>query len=266
MKTEDRIKSFSIILSVLATICLLLGFNLEDKSSWDKYYFIRWILGGLLCIAFLSLFFIEWIAEKWFNRIMRKRHLLGTIISRKTTRIEIINSKGTIAKFFQKIHFSKIKNGAYVNSVNSDIDIEDSFINIKKVQLANCSIDITQNNKHLRIYFQDNIELLNKKASLFPVDKFLYFSTELINSFTNLKQDSWVISTFNYCKEYELRIVLPRERKIIKMDFYKENGSEKIIDAVNPILLRERNREIIYLYITNFDKKDKYILKWAYKN
>ena len=88
-----------------------------------------------------------------------------------------------------------------------------------------------------------------------------------MNSFIDRKSDNWFLATMNYCKEYDLKIIFPPERKIQEVFFYKrkENQEEKVVDVVKPIILNENGRDIIYLSITNFDNNDKYRLKWNYK-
>jgi hypothetical protein len=132
--------------------------------------------------------------------------------------------------------------------------------------LANCSAKFDLSNKVLNLYFQDTIQGLNQATALYPVEKFFCFSTVLVDSFTHANEDSWDITTFNYVKEYELKIHFPPGKKIEKVTIYRKVEETEIrVNAASPIVISKPDRQSLYLLITGFDQRDKFVIRWSYK-
>lgn len=265
MKLEDRLKSLGTGLAVIASATLL--FKIDIKSDfWQTHEWLRYLLGIALCFLFLLLILQDWAFKVYREKIMRKRNLSAIVVSKKTSTLSIHDIAGHKTSYFQKAYFSNIKNGDYIARIIADPANELSQINIQQLQLANCSARPDMAQKSVKLYFIDKIEELNQSKSLYPVDKYFYFCTELIDCFTHQDNDSWSVTTINYTKEYELNIHFPSGRRIEKVNIYKkENEKETLVDAATPILITMFDRDSIYLFITNFDQRDKFVIRWSYK-
>jgi hypothetical protein len=265
MKLEDRLKSFGTGLAVISAAAVL--FSVDIKSNfWTTHEWLRYSSGIILCFLFLLLLFQDWVFKLYREKVMRKRNLSDTVVSKKINIIDIQDIAGHKATYFQKAHFSNIKNGNYILRLVADPDNKESWINLHELQLANCSAKPDMSKKAVKLYFTDKIEELNKSKSLYPVEKYFYFSAELVDCFTHNEGDCWNVTTFNYVKEFELNIHFPPGRKVDEVNIYrKDEGKEILLDAANPILINRMGRDSIYLFITNFDQRDKFIVKWSYK-
>ena len=173
----DGIRTLASVIAIISTIFFAFGFNKDDLTIWSDYKWLRWISSIILISSFLYLLFAETLSKLWTSFIMKKRHLKGAVISKRYTQVEIMDNSGKIAHLFQKIHFEKIKNGEYITNTQCDMSVKESYIDMNMTQTANCSVEVLENRKQLCVYFKDNIEKLNKKSSLFRVDKFLYYKS-----------------------------------------------------------------------------------------
>lgn len=264
MKLEDRLKSLLTGLTVIAAGAALLGVNTQNDFL-QEHVWLRYSLAILLVIIFLFILFLGPLLKFYRETVMRRRDLSDVVVSKKTS-ILSIHAGGQKANYFQKAHFSDIKDGAYIVYLVSDPNNATSYINPATLQLANCSAQFDSCNKVLKLYFVNKIASLNKTKSLYRVEKYFYFSAELINCFTDAEADSWDITTFNYTKEYELNIHFPPGRRINNNVhiFRKTEGKEIKVDAAKPVIVNKGDRDSIYLMITNFDKLDKYVIRWEY--
>jgi len=265
MKLEDRLKSLLAGLTVIAVANGLFGIKVEN-SFWTEHEWLRYLLGIGLSILFLLILLQDWLLRLYREKIMRNRNLSDIVVSKKMSVLDIRDNAGKRATYFQKTHFSNIKNGDYIVHLVSDPKIESSKIDIEHLQLANCSAKFDTVQKDLKLYFVDKIEGLNDLKSLYKVEKYFYFSVELVDCFTHQEADSWDVTTFNYIKEFELNINFPPGKEIEQLGIYrKDNGQEILLEAAAPILIKKGNSDSIYLLITNFDQRDKFIVKWIYK-
>lgn len=175
-----------------------------------------------------------------------------------------MDEKGENATCFEKVTFQKIDiKNPYVSNVFVDETNPSAYI--CNPQLANCTTNYVEKTTHLQISFKDNIEELNDIKSTYEVDKFLCYSIDLKNNFTNLKTESWKISVKNYCKVVEQTITFPAGKFINQVKLYKiENGKEMVVTTITPIMIKEENKNKIYLYLTNLDKNECFEIRWTY--
>jgi hypothetical protein len=265
MKLEDRLKSLGTGLAVAASAALFLGIDVNN-TFWSSREWLRYSIASALLVLFCLSILGDWLLKNYRRLIMRKRNLSGIVVSKKISIIDIQDEEGQKATFFHKAHFLKVKGGSYVAQVIADTSVPTSFINVDQLQLANCTAKFDSSKKEVHVHFTNNIENLNKSKSLYPVEKYFYFSTEMINCFTHREEDSWGINTYSYTKEYELHINFPPQRKIEQVRMYKkEQEKEILITAACPIIIKKQGYDSIFLLITNFDQLDRYIIKWSYK-
>ncbi|HEY4291277.1 MAG TPA: hypothetical protein VGN00_29450 [Puia sp.] len=266
MKLEDRLKSLSAALAVITAEVVLFTIDSKKYPFWATHEGLQYSLGIALGLIFLLVLFPKPVSAFFNGIVMRRRKLLGPVVSKKTTTIDIQDIAGHKATYFQKASFSNIKNGDYILHLVSDPGVESSYINPQELQLANCSAQLDMPKKDLKLYFMDSVEKLNAVKSLYHVDKFYYFSVELVDCFTDQKGDSWDMTMFNYVKEFELNIHFPAGRRLTDVNVYrKEDQKETKVEAVSPILISRPDKDSIYLFITNFDQRDKLIIRWTYK-
>lgn len=263
MKLEERLKSFGVLIAFISFILGVIGIEYSDPSisNDQKLKWVRWIIVLVLTLSLFIILFSEKLSNYWMSYLLKKRHLKGVVISKRTTEIVITDDDGKNATILQKMRFSMIKDGDFICKINSDASEPNSYIDISKMQVANCSYHLTPDKKCLKMFFGNHDGSHNKKRSLFHVEKFIYFSSELINSFLNTEQDEWTMSTSNYCKEYEVKITFPPNRKIKSANFQDKNGK---LERTSPIVISENSRDVIYLMIINFDTNKNYKLHWTY--
>ena len=104
---------------------------------------------------------------------------------------------------------------------------------------------------------------LNKIPNFFKEnDRFLFFYANLDDTFTN-KNESWDIDVHHLCQDYNLQIISPKNKNLIKVKFLKITNEAKLVDDIQPIIIKSEGRQRIELQIMNFDKNDKYRVSWT---
>lgn len=259
MNRADRIRSLGVLFAII------ISYNADNFFNNYTLNPVRSIIFGaiLLIIIILTLFWNN-IDEFFKDRKNRKNKLSNTVISKRTSVIHILDENGENASYFEKVLFYKIdKKNSYISDIFADATNPDSYIS--NPQLANCTTNYAKKITHLEISFKDNMEDLNEVQSTYKVEKFLYVSVDLKNCFTNKTKESWEFKIKNYCQEFEQKITFPRGIYIENAKLYKiEEGKETIVTAITPVIIREYNKNTIYLYLTNIDKNENFKLRWTY--
>ena len=75
--------------------------------------------------------------------------------------------------------------------------------------------------------------------------------------------DFWEVDVLNLSQEFSLEIKFPPEKRVKSAKFVKENDPDKVMN-IQPILMRDYNRDKILLQVMNFDKNERYKIEWAY--
>ncbi len=265
MSRAERLRSLGVLFTIFAVVINHFGYNSNDFSLFYASNKLSSILIGifLFLIILLTIFWGS-IDEFLKDRKNRNNKLSNTVISKKISIINILDAAGENATCFEKIIFHKIDlKNPYFSDVLADETNPSAYIS--NPQLANCTTNYVEKITRLEISFKDNIEQLNDIKSTYEVDKFLYFSIDLKNCFTNLKNESWKINVKNYCKEVEQKIVFPHGINIEQVKLYKiEDNKETVVTAITPIIIKEENKSEIYLYLTNLDKNECFEIRWTY--
>jgi len=108
MKLEDRLKSLGTGLAVISAAAVLFSVDLKN-NFWVTHAWVRYIFGVILCLLFLALLAKDWVLEIYQQRVMKKRNLSNTVVSKKISTIDILDPYGHKAVYFQRAHFSNIK-------------------------------------------------------------------------------------------------------------------------------------------------------------
>jgi hypothetical protein len=260
MNRSERLRSLGVLFTIVAVVIIFFGYSANDLSRIYGNNPLWSVLFGLLLLSIIALtFFWGSIDEYYKDKKNKKNELSNTVISKRTSVIHILDTKGENASYFEKVLFYKIdKKNPYISDIFADETNPNAYIS--NPQLANCTTNYAKKITHLEISFKDNMEELNEVQSSYKVDKFLYVSVELKNCFTNTTRESWQIKIKNYCKEVEQEITFPAGKFIEQVKLYKiEDNKETVVTAVTPIIIRED-----YLYLTNLDKNECFDLRWTY--
>jgi hypothetical protein len=270
MKLSQKVKDiFDIIRAISSYIAILLfSFALYFAYSTDnikieeipKYLFP---FAKLVAIFLVSLPFLLYTYDIIkIKYIIFRGKLSGFILEKHQIVIDITDSEGKNATFYQKIFFHKFSNNnkeQYLSKLTVS-----GTIDAKSIQTLNCFYSLDADQKRLNLSFVNNMKKLNKVSNFFKEnDRFLILYANLENTFTNANE-SWDIDVRNLCQDYNLQILLPENRSVTNVKFIKvTDGTDVLVDSIQPIVVKVGNRFKIELHIMNFDKNDKYRVIWT---
>lgn len=276
IKLEEKFRILLVALAAWQISFPILGITQDNfmcRDMWRNIEWWRYLLAVIVAIVFLLFLFSNTIEEKRKEWVMRRRHLTGTIISKRISKLEFMDAQGKKVRYFEKVHISKFdSNTPLVTTIVTDDNIDDSRFDLESIQLNHCSFQSLKGNKVIKI----RIENFNQKPKNSPlkVDDFCCYSVDFINSFVNKKGDSWEIDIDNYTKEYVMKIIFPSAKKIKSVVLYKkqkikeENETKEKENleenGATPIILHGVNENSIFLNLINLDRKTTYILRWLY--
>lgn len=233
--------------------------NFQNKINERYETRIRLVFSSLLVI-FLFFIVASSASENLWLRIQTKRRDLNNslIIEKRTTIIDWYDYKNNLATYYEEGHFKKIgKLKTYLGSLSVDgIIVPNSIKGIK------CSNYPSNDNKRIDIYYINNNNSLNNIKSLFPrkIKEFFAIKALLKDTFKS-SEDQWAIGAINYCKFLEFKIRFPKKIKIKNAQFTDKEGN--YIVGLQPIIKRDvSGRDTIILKVSDFDRKQDFILKW----
>lgn len=270
MKLSQKVKDiFDIVRALSSYIAILLfSFAIFFAYSADsikiedvpKYLFP---FGKIAAIILVSLPFVLYVFDiVKIKYIIFRGRLSGFILEKHQIIIDITDPQGKNATFYQKIFFHKFSNNNKEQYL-SNLSVSGT-INAKSIQTLNCFYSLDADQKSLNLSFVNNMKKLNKVSNFFKEnDRFLILYANLENTFTS-KNESWDIDVHNLCQDYNLQILLPENSSVSNVKFYKlTNGTQLLVEGIQPIVIKIRNRFKIELQIMNFDKNDKYRVTWT---
>ncbi|MDR7209577.1 hypothetical protein [Flavobacterium piscis] len=270
MKFSQKVKDiFDIVRAISSYIAILLfsfalyfAYSANSIKTEDipKYLFP---FGKIVAIFLVSLPFVLYLYDIIkIKYIIFRGKLSGFILEKHQLIIDISDSDGKNATFYQKIFFHKFSNNNKEQYL-SNLSVSGT-INAKSIQTLNCFYSLDSDQKSLNLSYVNNMKKLNKVPNFFKEnDRFLIFYAHLENTFID-KKESWDIDVHNLCQDYNLQIFLPENKGVDNVKFLRvTNNEEKLVDNIQPIVIKLNNRYKIELQIMNFDKNDKYRVTWT---
>lgn len=270
MKLSQKIKDiFDIIRAASSYVTLfIIGFTLIFSYSISEisisnisepFSIIIKILGVVLIISPFLLYYKDWIRLR-YTIISGK--LSGFIIEKQEVVIDILSDTGDKANIYQKIYFHKFSNKTRVPYLTK-IDVGGK-ITADSIQSINCYYRLNNEQNSLEVSYVNKTGNLNKVPNFFKKnDKFMLLYATLENTFDNNIEEFWDMSIENLCQDYSLEIIIPKSKRYKGAKFYRVNGSEEVVDSIQPLIIQENDKQKLVLRIMNFDKNEKYRIKWS---
>jgi hypothetical protein len=261
---QDFTRAYGSFLSILTiVVSLFFAFDIKDIEFDKMSAFEKIVIKSIAALIII----IPLIIYNWDNirirYVMFKGNLKGFIIEKQDVLIDI-QDDGKHATYFLKIYFHKLsrKNkDQYVTKLNVS-----GTINSNNIQSINCDYSFTDiQRKNLRLTYTNNISKLNDVKNFFKEnDRFLFFYTDLENTFTSL-EESWDMEIINLCHDYNIQILMPAGKKLNYAKFVRVKNPTEVeeVEYIQPIIIQETDRQRLVLQVMNFDKNEHYKIIWS---